>query len=193
MPTRARDRLLDTAERLFYAEGIRSVGVDRIVAESGVGRASMYRHFPGKDDLVVAVLRRRDQDWRDWLRETVDRIAGPVPHGRDDRPLAVFDALAERFARADFRGCAFINTIVETADPHSVAHQVADAHKRAVTTYVDGLLATAGYARHATLAAQFVMLMDGAIVTALRERTPAAAAVARSTAAALLHTETNAD
>ncbi|MEV4139650.1 helix-turn-helix domain-containing protein [Dactylosporangium sp. NPDC049742] len=188
MPTRARDRLLDTAERLFYAEGIRSVGVDRIVAESGVGRASMYRHFPGKDDLVVAVLVRRDEAWRAWLRDAVDRLAGPVPADRDDRPLAVFDALAERFARDDFRGCAFINTIVETADPGSVAHEVADAHKKAVTAYVDGLLAAAGYQRHTALAGQFVLLMDGAIVTALRERTPAAAGLARSTAVALLRT-----
>ncbi|GIE88650.1 TetR/AcrR family transcriptional regulator [Actinoplanes regularis] len=182
MPTRARDRLLDTAERLFYANGIRSVGVERILAESGVGRASLYRHFPGKDDLVVAVLQRRDQAWRQWLREAVERLA-PAPA---DRPLAVFDALAERFARDDFRGCAFINTIVETADPQSMAHLVADKHKRAVIAYVDGLLTGAGHEGHGPLAAQLVMLMDGAIVTALRERTPNAAKLARSTAAGLL-------
>ncbi|WIM98211.1 TetR/AcrR family transcriptional regulator [Actinoplanes oblitus] len=181
MPTHARDRLLDTAERLFYADGIRSVGIERILAESGVGRASLYRHFPGKDDLVVAVLQRRDEAWREWLRSSVERLA-PLPA---DRPLAVFDALAERFARADFRGCAFINTIVETADPASPAHAVADAHKRAVIGYVDGLLTEAGRHRPG-LAAQLVMLMDGAIVTAVREHTPDAARLARATAAALL-------
>ncbi|WP_412538200.1 helix-turn-helix domain-containing protein [Longispora sp. K20-0274] len=181
MPTRARDRLLDTAERLFYAEGIRAVGVERILAESGVGRASLYRHFPGKDDLVLAVLRRRDAEWRQWLADAVD-ASGAGPAGR---PLAVFDALAERFARADFRGCAFINTIVEAADPDSPAHRVADEHKRAVTAYLEELLVSAGHPDR-ELAEQFTLLVDGALVTALRERSPRAAARARGIAAALL-------
>ncbi|MEU6238022.1 helix-turn-helix domain-containing protein, partial [Kitasatospora sp. NPDC047058] len=68
MATQARARLLSTAEDLFYAEGVRAVGVDRILTESGVGRASFYRHFAGKDDLVVAVLQGRDERWRQWLR-----------------------------------------------------------------------------------------------------------------------------
>src|SRR5436190_23651368 len=101
MATHARERLLDAAEELFYAEGIRGVGVERILAESGVGRASFYRHFQSKDELVVAVLRARDERWRLWLDEAV------TAHGGG--PLAVFDALAERFAAVDFRGCAFIN------------------------------------------------------------------------------------
>jgi AcrR family transcriptional regulator len=178
VPTRARARLVDTAERLFYAEGIRAVGVERIVAESGVGRASFYRHFESKDDLVVAVLRARDEQWRRWLEERVTALGGG--------PLAVFDALAERFARGDFRGCAFINTMVETADPSSAAHHVAAEHKRQVTDYVDRLLAAAGHADHARLAQQFILLMDGAIVTSLREGTTEPAERARAVAAALL-------
>ncbi|MFD7728898.1 TetR/AcrR family transcriptional regulator [Kitasatospora phosalacinea] len=180
MATHARARLLDTAEALFYAEGIRAVGVERILAESGVGRASFYRHFTGKDALVVAVLARRDRAWRDWLAERVTALGG--------RPLDVFDALAERFARADFRGCAFINTMVETADPDSPAHRVAAAHKQQVADYVAGLLAAEGRAPEpaAALARRLVLLMDGAIVTALREGTPAPAAEARTIAAALL-------
>ncbi|MFJ5230168.1 TetR/AcrR family transcriptional regulator [Kitasatospora sp. NPDC088391] len=180
MATHARARLLDTAEELFYAEGIRAVGVERILAESGVGRASFYRHFTGKDELVVAVLTRRDRAWRDWLAAGVAERGG--------RPLDVFDALAERFARADFRGCAFINTMVETADPDSPAHRVAAAHKRQVVAYVAGLLAAQGRPAEeaAALARRLVLLMDGAIVTALREGTPDAAAEARAVAAALL-------
>ncbi|MFF5209220.1 TetR/AcrR family transcriptional regulator [Streptosporangium sp. NPDC000396] len=178
MPTNARERLLVTAEELFYAEGIRAVGVERILSASGVGRASLYRHFPGKDDLVVAVLERRDQQWRAWLAERVAALGGG--------PLNVFDALAERFARADFRGCAFINTIVETADPDSAAHRVAAGHKERVTAYVAGLLAEDGHPDADELARELVLLADGAIVTALRERTTAPAHRARAVAAALL-------
>ncbi len=176
MATRARARLLDTAEALFYAEGIRAVGVERILAASGVGRASFYRHFAGKDALAVAVLARHDQDWRDWLAARVAALGG--------HPLAVFDALAERFAREDFRGCAFLNTMLETADPDSPAHRVAVAHKRRVAGYLAGLLAAAGHPP--ALARQLLLLMDGATVTALREGAPAPAAEARAIAAVLL-------
>lgn len=182
MAVKARERLLTTAEELFYAEGIRAVGVERILSESGVGRASFYRHFAGKDDLVVAVLSGRDERWRDWLRSTVDGYALPPA----DRPLAVFDALTERFTRDDFRGCAFINTMVEAADRDSAAHQVAAEHKRSVTEYLDTLLADAGHDDHAELAPELMLLVDGAIVTALREGNPQAAERAKRIAAALL-------
>ncbi|MFI7688488.1 TetR/AcrR family transcriptional regulator [Nonomuraea sp. NPDC049655] len=181
MPTRARERLLDAAEDLFYAEGIRAVGVERILSVSGVGRASFYRHFPSKDDLVVAVLRRRDERWRAWLAERVEALGG--------HPLDVFDALAERFARADFRGCAFINTMIETADPDSAAHRVAAEHKERVRAYVSGLIERDGRrADAAELAHLFVLLVDGAIVTAVRERSTHPAQRARAAAAALLTT-----
>ncbi|WP_331767004.1 TetR family transcriptional regulator [Embleya sp. NBC_00896] len=178
MPVKARDRLLATAEELFYAEGIRAVGIERILAESGVGRASFYRHFPSKDDLVVAVLADRDRRWRAWLAERVDALGGD--------PLTVFDALAERFAREDFRGCAFINTMIETADPDSPAHHVAAEHKERVIDYLEQLLGAADAPEPAAQARQFALLMDGAIVTALRERTPAPATRARRVAEALM-------
>jgi len=185
----ARERLLDTAERLVYAEGIRAVGIDRILAESGVGKASLYRHFPTKDDLVLAVLRRRDGRWRQWLRDAVDERDMPPAQ----RPLAVFDALADRFSWADFRGCAFINTIVETADPESPAHIVADEHKRRLASYLADLLADAGHAEPQGMAARLTLLVDGAIVTALRERSPAAAQMARGIAEVLLSTPDHRD
>lgn len=178
MPVQARERLLAAAEDLFYAEGIRAVGVDRILTASGVGRASFYRHFPAKDDLVVAVLQARDTRWRTWLADRVQAHGGG--------PLAVFDALAERFAAADFRGCAFINTMVESADPDSPAHHVAAAHKASVTHYVHDLLQAEGTPHPDTLARHFVLLMDGAIVTALRERSTEPALRAREMAEALL-------
>ncbi|KZB79801.1 TetR/AcrR family transcriptional regulator [Amycolatopsis regifaucium] len=182
MGTRARERLLSTAEELFYAEGIRAVGIDRILDESGVGKASLYRHFPSKEALVEAVLRERDRTWRQWLSDAVDGYRlDPA-----DRVLAVFDALYERFSRKDFRGCAFINTMVETADPSSPVHAVAAEHKVALTGYLAGLLADAGRAGAAELAEQLVLVVDGSIVTAVRENSPDAALRGKSIAAALL-------
>ncbi|WP_431966347.1 TetR/AcrR family transcriptional regulator [Nocardia sp. bgisy134] len=183
MATQARQRLLTTAEELFYAEGVRAVGVDRLLQESGVGRASFYRHFASKDDLVVAVLEDRDRRWLDWLRESVEaRAATP-----EDAPLAVFDALAERFARKDFRGCAFINTMIEVADRDSAAHRVADRHKRRVIEYLGELLTAAGRADAEELAGEFALLVDGAIVTAVREGTSDAARRAGVIAGRLLN------
>lgn len=178
MPTRARDRLLETAEELFYAEGIQAVGVERLLTASGVGRASFYRHFVGKDALVAAVLVRRGEHWTAWLKGAV------AAHGGG--PLAVFDALADRAQDQGFHGCAFINAMAETADPTSEVYRLAEAHKRRLIGYVGQLIEEAGYERHEVLAEQFVLLMDGATVTTMYERTPAAALRAREIARQLL-------
>ncbi|MFC9970730.1 TetR/AcrR family transcriptional regulator [Spirillospora sp. NPDC127200] len=178
MPTRARDRLIAAAGELFYAEGIRAVGVERLLAVSGVGRASFYRHFAGKDDLVVAMLRDYGERWCRWLQERVAELGGG--------PLAVFDALADSFGRAEFRGCASINAMVEAADPDSAVHRVAAEHKRAVTAYIDRLLDQAGHEQHRELAEQFMILVDGAIITAVRERTGEPARRAKAIASGLL-------
>lgn len=178
MATHARDRLLQTAEELFYAEGIHAVGVERLLAVSGVGRASFYRHFTGKDALVAAVLTRRDESWRAWLEDAVDARGGG--------PLAVFDALAEGAADVNFHGCAFINAMAEVSDPASEVYRLAAAHKQAVTDFLDRLLEAAGHSRHSELAPQFALLMDGAIVTAMRERNAAPTLLARRMAERLL-------
>ena len=155
MPTAARERLLATAERLFYAEGIRAVGVERLLAESGVGRASFYRHFPGKGDLVVTVLGQRLARWRANLAAAVDARGGGV--------LAVFDVLADQAAEPGFRGCAAINAMVETADADSAAHHVAAAHKEHLAAYLQTLTGDEERAR------DLLLLVDGALVTSLRD------------------------
>ncbi|WP_428837709.1 TetR/AcrR family transcriptional regulator [Streptomyces olivaceiscleroticus] len=101
-----------------------------------MGRASLYRHFSGKDDLVAAVLQRRDENWRAWLEARVEAHGGG--------PLAVFDALAEGAEDDGFRGCAFIDAMAETGEPDSEAHRLAADHKRKVTAYVHGLLVKVG-------------------------------------------------
>jgi AcrR family transcriptional regulator len=176
--TRARQRLLDAASDLFYAEGIQAVGVEKLIATSGIGRASFYRHFASKDELVAEVLRRGGERWRDWLANAV--------HAHGGGPLAVFDALAERFAAADYRGCLFNNSLAETSSRDGAVFRLALEHNQAVLDYVDGLVAAEGRADHAALAAEFLLLIDGAMVTALRERTPAPAHRAKAIATRLL-------
>src|SRR5437763_3067098 len=113
----ARERILDTAFRLFYAHGPRGVGVDRVIAESGVAKATLYKHFPAKDDLVVAYLDRVDEVWRAQLAEAAE-AAGDDPR---DRLVGTFDALATAARHAGYRGCAFINAAGECT-PGSRVH-----------------------------------------------------------------------
>lgn len=181
MPRQARARLLETAEDLFYAEGIRAVGIDRVLAASGVGKASLYRHFASKEELVVAVLRSRDESWRAWLQAAV----ADADVAASERPLAIFDALASRFSRRDYRGCAFINAMVEAADRDGPIHRVAAEHKRELTHYVQTLLAEAGR-DDLELAESLVLLIDGAIVTAVRTASAEPARRARTIAEVVL-------
>lgn len=172
------ERILKVADKLFYQDGIRAVGVDRLIAESGVAKASFYRAFPSKDDLVAAWLDVRDQQWRAWLQATVDQLA---PRAQD-KPLAVFDALDTRFRLSTFRGCAFINTITELARlDHPGAH-AARRHKESVKTLLASLLKDAGYKNFEPLAVIFLQLIDGAIVAAVREGKPDAALRAKQLA-----------
>lgn len=177
-----RERILDVAGLLFYQNGIRAVGVDTIIAEADVAKMTFYKHFKSKDALVLEFLRLRDEAWRAWFYGAVLRLAPRA----ENRPLAVFDALGERFARADFRGCAFINTMVEVADGDHLAHQAAAEHKRKVIDMLRAFLVEVGIEDVERLAHSFLLLMDGAIVTAVREGRPDAAIAARRIAELLL-------
>lgn len=177
-----RDRILEVASKLFYENGIRAVGVDTIIAQSDVAKMTFYNHFKSKELLVLEFLKRRDELWRAWFETTVHRLAPRA----EDRPLAVFDALEERFSRKDFRGCAFINTMVEMADGNHVAHQAAAEHKQKVQQIIRALLSGAGVKKPEELAKAFLLLIDGAIVTAVREGKPGSAKAAKKIAATLL-------
>ncbi len=178
MPTNARQRLIDAAEKLFYAEGIHAVGLERLLSLSGVGRASFYRHFSSKDDLVVTMLDAYDQAYRTWLTERTDALGAT--------PLAAFDALIEYAETSDFRGCAFINAIAEVAEPGSQIRAMARQHKDAVADYLRMLLIENGYPDDVDLAKQLLLLMDGASVTELYERSDQAAKRAKATAQVIL-------
>jgi AcrR family transcriptional regulator len=183
MPSQAAaDRILDTASNLFYQKGIRATGVDGIAADSGMTKMTLYACFGSKEELVRAYLTRRDQRWREWFKGAVERQSHGDP---SRRPLAIFDALAERFADPDFRGCAFINAMAELDDEHP-GYIAATEHKARVQDYVRALLGEAGYRDAASLAKRFMLLIDGAMVTAYRERKSDAARHARAMADSLL-------
>lgn len=180
-------RVLETADRLFYAEGVRAVGIDRIIEESGIAKASFYRFFESKDMLIAEWIQMRDEAWRTWFVDAVDMLA-PDPA---NRPLAIFDALYSRFRNPAFRGCAFINTIVELSTVDHPAAQAARAHKSAVQELIRAYLDEAGYKAARELSAAFMQLIDGALVTALREGKPDSALRAKEIAKMLLATQEN--
>ena len=143
---------------------------------------TFYKHFKSKDLLVLEFLNRRDEMWREWFVSTVNKLAQKA----EDRPLAIFDALEQRFSRKDFRGCAFINTMVEMADGNHIIHEAAASHKQKVQEIIRSMLSEAGIKKAEELAKAFLLLIDGAIVTAVREKKPGSAAVAKKIATFLV-------
>jgi AcrR family transcriptional regulator len=168
----ARERILLTAYDLFARHGIRAVGVDRIVAESGVAKTTLYRHFGSKDDLVVAALALREALWsRDWLQHEVDRRGGPPTA----RLLAIFEVFGEWFRREDYEGCFFTRTLLELGDRTTApAAASVDALGR-IRAWLVGLAAEAGVRDPDRFASQWQLLMLGAKVKAATGDTEAAA------------------
>ena len=176
----ARERLLDTADRLFYEEGVHAVGIDRVLEQSGVAKGSLYYNFGGKDDLVRTYLQNRHAHWAARIDAQL-AAAGPPT----DKILAVFDALAGLFAQPGFRGCAFINAAAEAPDG-SVEALAAKDFRSWLHGLFAALVAEAGYRDTDKLTAQLVVLYDGANISAQLDHNPAAAGAARDAAAGVL-------
>ncbi len=175
----ARDRILVTAHDLFYRDGIRATGVDRIIAASGVAKLTFYRQFASKDDLVRAFLDYRHERWMAWFVDALGRH-GATPGG-GLVPLA--DALAEWFADPAFRGCAFINTVAEVGGSLPGAVAMAHRHKDDMRAVIADLL-PAGPAQEAA-ARSAAVAVDGAIVQAQMAGGAAAVAALRPLLAGL--------
>jgi AcrR family transcriptional regulator len=157
MTTNPRERLLTKASELFYQDGIHAVGVDRLVAEAGVTRATFYRHFPSKDDLVAEYLRTADHA----LRRLVDQTEATSPP--EAAVLAVLDLVGQRVSSADFRGCEFINAAAEYPDPaHPVRAAVAD-HRTWFRQRMEALSRAAGHRDPEYAASLLVLLHDGGL------------------------------
>jgi AcrR family transcriptional regulator len=185
-PTPARERILDTAFRLFYARGIRAVGVDLIIAESGVAKATFYKHFPAKDDLVVAYLDKVDAIWSGQLRDAAE-AAGPEPAAQ---LVGLFDALGTACRREGYRGCAFINAAAES-QPGTSVHDRTVAHKQAVLAWVRELATAAGAPHPDALARGLTLLLDGGLAEGALSADPGSPAAAKESAIALVTAATS--
>ncbi|PRY36843.1 TetR/AcrR family transcriptional regulator [Umezawaea tangerina] len=159
-PSEARTRLLTTASGIFYAEGIHSVGVDRILAEAQVTRATFYRHFPGKEDLVLAYLDAADQAIRGQVAAAVAVGLAPV-----DTLRVVGEAIAQGIRSQGFRGCAFLNAAAEYSDPDHPVHRAVLAHRQWFLEAITELLARVREESAEPAALHYVMLRDGAMAS----------------------------
>jgi AcrR family transcriptional regulator len=169
-----RDRILETADRLFYRQGIRVVGVDTVAAEIGISKRTLYNYFPSKDDLIVAYLSRR-------LRPMEPSDLPPA-----EQILGDFDRLELAMRRDGYRGCPFVNAVAELADPAHAAHKVAIAHKQKRHALFRSLLIRLNVANPDGLAAQLMILGEGAVAQALVHGDPKMAIAAREAAGVLL-------
>jgi AcrR family transcriptional regulator len=172
--TAMKDRILETADRLFYLQGIRAVGVDTIAAEIGISKRTLYNHFPSKDALIAAYLARRFVAPRPSDKSPVEQILG------------TFDSLERRFSAKDFRGCPFVNAVAELGSEDQSVRKIAIAFKESRRLWFRNLLTQLGVAEADALATQLALLVDGSIAQDLVRNDPAMARAAREAAAVLL-------
>lgn len=180
-PRPARERILETAFRLFYARGPRGVGIDTVIAESGVAKATLYKHFASKDDLVLAYLDKVDQIWFAQLRAAA-RDAGDDPR---DQMVGMFDALGAACRRDGYHGCAFINTAAESSSGSDV-HARTVEHKNVVRAWLVDLARRAGARNPDQLARQLTLLLDGGLAAGVLDVDPTTPAAAKTAARTLV-------
>jgi AcrR family transcriptional regulator len=162
-PVSARERIDQTAYELFSRHGVRAVGVDALAARAGVAKMTLYKHYPAKNDLVLAFLRRREELWtRSWLeRELARRARTP---GR--KLLAVFDAFDQWFQRSDFEACSFTRVLLEHGERGHPIREAAVQHIETIHTFLKKLAQEEGVRDADGFARQWLMLMAGCIIAA---------------------------
>jgi AcrR family transcriptional regulator len=184
-----RDMLLDTAWQLFYRDGYHATGIDRILADAGVAKMTLYKHFRSKEELILAVLERRS----DLFRESFSRFLQAKERTPEQRLLSVFDWLISWTKSKEFRGCFFQKAMAEYGGLDDPIHQAALAHKAAFQAEIRRLVKEAGLTRSKGLADQLALLVEGAIVSAHATGSSVPAVQAREAARSLikLGTESN--
>jgi AcrR family transcriptional regulator len=167
----ARERILRTAHDLFNRYGVQAVGVDRIIAEAGVAKMTLYRHFRSKGELVLAVLERHEQFWtRDWLEQEIERRGGTP----EERLLAIFDAFDDWFRRRDYEGCLFVNSLLETRNRDGSVGEATLMRLANVRSMIRRLAEEAGIDDPDGFARQWQIIMLGSTVLAVAGDTEAA-------------------
>ena len=162
-PSGARQRILDNAYELFSRRGIRGVGVEEVISRAGVAKATLYRHFPSKDDLVLAFLEQREQRWTKQFVEAGARERGG---SAEERLLAIFDVFHDWFQQEDYEGCSFINVLLETGDREHPIGNASARYLENIRTIVRTLAEEAGLRDPEAFALSWHLLMKGAIVQA---------------------------
>ena len=162
MSASKRDILVRKAMEVLYRDGFQATGMDKLVRETGVSKMTIYKHFRTKEDLILAALRLRDEEFRNNFFRSVEKDA-KTPKGR---LLAIFDTVEDWINGSDFKSCMFIKATSEFQDPKHPIHMAAAEHKRALLEYFDDLAQEAGAEDPRTLARQLLMLMEGETVTA---------------------------
>ncbi len=178
----AKEKILETATQLFNSRGVNNVGIDEIIKRSGVAKMSLYNHFKSKDELIVAFLERISQQWIQWLKKRVLKLAIRPEH----RLLVFFDVLEEWFKTPDFRGCPFINTTAEISDIKHPAYKKALTVKQGLLDYIRELVEAAGLSGSKDISNQILLLTDGAIIRAAMTRKSEPARIAKQACATLL-------
>jgi AcrR family transcriptional regulator len=177
----ARERILETAYELFSRRGVRDVGIDEVIERAGVAKATLYRHFPSKDDLVIAFLELREERWTLAWVEAEAKRRGATP---EEQLLAIFELFDEWFHRDDFEACSFINVLLEMGPAHRVG-QASVRHLASIRSVVARLAEEAGLRDPESFAHSWHILMKGSIVSAT-EGDAEAAQRARSMARLLI-------
>ncbi|MBK0327916.1 TetR/AcrR family transcriptional regulator [Rhodobacteraceae bacterium F11138] len=180
-----RDELIRNALKVFYRNGFNATGMDKIAKETGVSKTSIYKHFRTKDDLILAVLRQRDADFRNWLFRRMEDL-GSTP---EEQLIAMFDALEEWFNAGGFQGCMFIKASAEFQNKDDAINRQSYAHKQLLADHFKRLAASAGFRDPHDLARRFLILKEGAIVIAAMSHDPAPAAEAKRIAHQILDSE----
>ena len=169
-----KERILETADKLFYLKGIRAIGVDTIAAEIGISKRTLYNHFPSKDALISAYLERRFVQPRPSDTPPAEQILG------------TFDSLERRFSAKDFRGCPFVNAVAEVGTENKSVRKIAAAFKESRRLWFRDLLKQIGVDDPEGLATQLVLLVDGSIAQDLVRDDPKMARAAKQAAKVLL-------
>jgi len=178
----ARQKILETASKLFYEKGIPYVGINEVISESGIAKRTLYRWFSSKDILIEEVTKYRAQQWIAWFEEAVTE-RGNTPK---EQLLATFDVMREWYASPGFRGCPFINAVLEIADASHKAHHVSIDLRESIRKIVMRLAAEAGVENPDAFSKQYLLLIGGASLMATIEQSPDGATFAQNALSVLI-------